>query len=277
MRMLAFAFALPLLVAAGVSKADTFTGCLNNTSGIMNKVAVGPLPASACTGNSQQISWNAEGPQGEQGEQGEPGDDAFFDTADCEEGDIIEFNGGVLECVTPLEVDSRIAFVSSDTFQGDLGNSLGCPDGLAGGDCICEALAGNAGLGMNFKAWLATSTDEPAGANFYHHDGPYVRIDGVMVAVSWEDLTDGTLLQPIEVDEQGGRPGIDTNSQLVFTGTDADGTAFSLGSASCNDWTVTSDPGGGREGNLTATDRDWTTLTSTGCDAKRPIYCFEQQ
>ena len=74
MRILAFAFALSLLFVAGVSKAETFTGCLNNTSGNMNKVAVGPLPASPCTGNSQQISWNAVGPQGERGEPGESGD-----------------------------------------------------------------------------------------------------------------------------------------------------------------------------------------------------------
>lgn len=208
--------------------------------------------------------------------QGPPGDNAFFDTTGCGEGDVIVVTGGVLECVTPLEVDSRIAFVSSDTFQGDLGNSLGCQSGLAGGDCICETLAWNAGLGMNFKAWLSTSTDEPADENFYHHDGPYVRIDGVMVAVSWDDLTDGTLLHPIEVDEQGGRPGIN-NSQLVWTGTDADGTANSAGRGTCNDWTVTSDPNGGRQGNLTAIDRDWTTQSSTGCENTNPIYCFEQQ
>ena len=30
MRMLAFAFALPLLVVAGVTKAQTFTGCLTS-------------------------------------------------------------------------------------------------------------------------------------------------------------------------------------------------------------------------------------------------------
>ena len=131
---------------------------------------------------------------------------------------------------------------------------------------------------MNFQAWLSTSTSEPADAtNFYHHDGPYVRIDGVMVAVNWDDLTDGTLLQPIEVDEQGGRPGIDPNSQLVWTGTDADGTAFSIGTASCNGWTVTSDPGGGRQGFLNDTGPAWTSATSEGCDAMRPIYCFQQQ
>jgi len=71
MRILAFAFALPLLVVAGVSKAETFTGCL--ASGNINKVAISLTPKSPCTGNSQQISWNAEGPQGEQGEDGEQG------------------------------------------------------------------------------------------------------------------------------------------------------------------------------------------------------------
>jgi hypothetical protein len=136
---------------------------------------------------------------------------------------------------------------------------------------------------MNFKAWLSTSTDEPAGANFYHHDGPYVRIDGVMVAVSWDDLTDGTVLQPIEVDEQGGRPGIDPGSDQVWTGTLADGTVAIAGAGAgggiltCDGWTSPAENVGGRQGFLNDTGRAWTDGNTPNCDASRPIYCFEQQ
>ena len=282
MRILAFAFALSLLVVVGESKSETFTGCLKK-GGNANNIAIGTVPTSPCTGNSEQISWNAEGPKGEKGDQGEPGtqgppgDDAFFDTTGCLLGDVITFTSSGLECVTPAVPSTRTVFTTSASFPGDLGNNLDCSKGLDGGDCICEALADIAGLEMNFKAWLSTSVDEPAGPNFYHHDGPYVRIDGVMVAVSWDDLTDGTLLQPIEVDEQGGRPGIDPSSDRVWTGTAADGTAFVGGGSSCNGWTSTTDSGEGRQGNLTDTGRTWTEQVSEGCDEMFPIYCFEQQ
>ena len=62
-RILAFAFALSLLFVAGVSKAETFTGCLKNF-GIITNVAIGTAPKRPCRRNSQQISWNSEGPPG---------------------------------------------------------------------------------------------------------------------------------------------------------------------------------------------------------------------
>ena len=63
-RILAFAFALSLLFVAGDSKADTFTGCLRNFGGIITNVAIGTAPKRPCRRNSQQISWNSEGPPG---------------------------------------------------------------------------------------------------------------------------------------------------------------------------------------------------------------------
>ena len=71
MRILAFAFALPLLFVAGVSKAETFTGCLKN-NGKITDVAIGEAPNRPCR-NRLQIHWNSQGPQGEPGPQGPPG------------------------------------------------------------------------------------------------------------------------------------------------------------------------------------------------------------
>jgi hypothetical protein len=281
--MLTFALALPLLFVAGDVKSDTFTGCLND-NGNLNKIAAGPAPSSPCTGNSQQVSWNAQGPQGEQGEQGPPGDDAFFDTTGCSSGDVVTFTGSILECVTPAVPSVRTVFLTSASFPGNLSNDLGCPNGLAGGDCICETLAFNAGLGMNFKAWLSTSVDEPAGPNFYHHDGPYVRIDGAMIATSWDDLTDGTLLHPIEVDEQGGRPS--PLSILIpahaWTNTHPSGEAvFTVVPpglmSNCADWTTNDNSVVGRAGFITSTDFLWSNANGRRCDRAIPLYCFEQQ
>ena len=61
LRILAFAFALSLLFVAGISKSDTFTGCLSNGGKIKN-VAIGSAPARPCKDNSQQISWDSEPP-----------------------------------------------------------------------------------------------------------------------------------------------------------------------------------------------------------------------
>ena len=152
---------------------------------------------------------------------------------------------------------TRIVFLTSVTFQGDLGNDLGCDNAISldRADCICNALADAAELGTNFAAWLSTSAGNPA-ADFFPSPTAYVRVDGVMVASSWADLVDGTILHPIEVDEQGVHPGSELRGQSldlilantqrpVWTGTNTDGTFPPLppplpqDSQNCQEWTTT--------------------------------------
>ncbi len=171
---------------------------------------------------------------------------------------------------------TRIVFLTSATFKGDLGNTLGCvdADGLDRADCICNALADAAGLGTNFAAWLSTSAGDPA-TDFFRSPTAYFRVDGVMVASSWADLVDNTILHPIEVDEQGGHPQhLPTTPVEVWTATNADGTANL--SENCLAWTSTT--GSGRIGfNRGATNSSWTQSEGPNCVEQGHLYCFEQE
>ena len=55
-------------------QADQFTGCLNQASGMVHRVAIGTEPNKPCVRPEVQITWNVTGPQGEQGPQGPQGE-----------------------------------------------------------------------------------------------------------------------------------------------------------------------------------------------------------
>jgi hypothetical protein len=108
---------------------------------------------------------------------------------------------------------------------------------------------------------------------------PYVRLDGVMVATSWDDLTDGTILHPFEVDELGGRPNLlDPCNPTVWTGTLSSGSANPVGGSFCADWTQTTAPGDVKLGRMIEWREQWTVSpASTGCAIPpQHLYCFEQ-
>jgi len=130
--------------------------------------------------------------------------------------------------------DGMIVFVTSNTYDGGLNpDPNSCGTGVAGGDCICQYHADQAGLSGVFLAWLTDNTGSPS-TTFTQSAVPYVRVDGVMVALSWADLVDGTILAAIEVDEQGNHPGQGTQ---IWTGTGADGTSGGSDPITCFQWT----------------------------------------
>ena len=80
-------------------------------------------------------------------------------------------------------------------YDGNLG-------GLAGADSKCQARADAAGLGGSWNAWLSDDA-ESASSRITRSSGPYTRVDGVLVANNWDDLTDGSLQNPLSIDEFG--------------------------------------------------------------------------
>ena len=87
-------------------------------------------------------------------------------------------------------------FATSTTHAGfDLG-------GLDGADAICDARASEAGLGTGFRAWLSTSSvdarDRVVEAPYFNTAAP-----PSLVALGVADLSDGTLFNPVGVDESG--------------------------------------------------------------------------
>lgn len=80
-----------------------------------------------------------------------------------------------VEC-TALCTDARkIIFVTSEHYKG---GEIG---GIAGGDAKCQALADAAGLGGEFKAWLATSKEDAPLVRFRWFDGSYVDVTGALL------------------------------------------------------------------------------------------------
>ena len=162
----------------------------------------------------------------------------------------------------------RTMFVTS---QKDYTGALG---GLDGADGSCQTLAEAANLSGTYKAWLSSSTVS-AKSRLAHHPWPYVRTDGAQIAASWDDLIDGTLEVPINVNENGTTI---TQDFRVFTNTKADGTIKSLVQHCC-EWTCADSGKIGQAGEADATDSTWSGgVGGSGCSAPFAVrlYCIQQ-
>ena len=167
----------------------------------------------------------------------------------------------------------RIVFVTSETFPANFG-------GLdkADNECMTLAQASPALAGRSFRAWLSAPD---AGANGRHTPGgtPYRRVDGVVVADDWNQLTSAAsnvpaLKAPIQITEKGDS----TGAALVWTGTTYNG--FPSGNT-CAGWTSTAGGIAGQTGRTDRTDEAWTDTDesfppTTDCAKIARFYCFEQ-
>jgi hypothetical protein len=161
--------------------------------------------------------------------------------------------------------------------------------GLSGADDICRRLAVDAGLSSSYAAWLSDGTGSPV-SRFPKDGGPYVLVDGTIVANNWTHLTSGTLRHPIDLNEMGGPPAQriqSVTSKAVWTNTTASGTPSATifaTASSCNDW---SDPMGTSVvfGSIELSTKGWSELgyessgpgvAPTVCEGAAALYCFEQ-
>src|SRR5262249_29854278 len=98
---------------------------------------------------------------------------------------------------------------------------------------------------------------------------PYRLLDGTtVVAVSWADLTDGTLAHAIDLSEM-----MDVISGEVWTGSTSAGAPTS---DTCVDWTSKDMTFYGEEGLSGKTDIGWTLAYQQFCNRNAHLYCFEQ-
>ncbi len=164
---------------------------------------------------------------------------------------------------------ARLVFATSETFDPKM---LG---GLAVADGICRQLAGKAGLPnkSTYSAWLSDSKAD-ALDRVFHGRGRYLRVDGLLVADSFDALLAGPLLAPIASDEYGQpAPG------GAWTGTLPDGTAVP-GAWHCADWTSDDFSEFGHFGAVESVDTSWTFLMNPelnpgSCAESFHLYCFE--
>jgi hypothetical protein len=157
-------------------------------------------------------------------------------------------------------------FVTSTTHDGNLG-------GLSGADAICQNLAVSASLPGTYRAWLSDDSQSPS-TRFSQSSGPYELLNGVAIASSWADLTDGTLAAPITLAENGA-----TFNALAFrawTNTLANGTGGGTLDENCAEWTTGANGSNGDEGQPAATSDNWTDIASGTCNNQFHLYCFQQ-
>lgn len=181
-------------------------------------------------------------------------------TEECDDGNLNPKDSCDDKCL----IAKRKVFVTSVGYTGNLG-------GLDGADDICQMHADADGvkLGGSFRAWLSTDEASPA-TQFADSDftGKYVRVDGVVVAEGWQELTSGVLMNPINKDEMNAL----ANGKAVWTNTEIDGTALS--DEDCANWGV-----GGISavtGLSSVTDSKWTNSESPQlCSSFRRLYCIE--
>lgn len=101
--------------------------------------------------------------------------------------------GELQVCILGDCVDGRSVFITSGTSLGNMG-------GLLGADDRCQEHAAAGGHPGMFRAFLVDGSN---GLERLQHDGvPYVRLDGVPIADDWEDLVDGTIAAPLDIDER---------------------------------------------------------------------------
>lgn len=193
----------------------------------------------------------------------------YYSNEECDDGNLDDGDG----CSSSCTIEYKTVFVTSQSFDGNLG-------GLAGADAKCNELASNAGLEGEYKAWLSDSTTDVS--ERFSRVGTYISTGGYntdyeIIANNWDDLTDGSLENPIYYDENG-----DYVSQAaVWTNTSyLDGARFYWNNTyyTCNDWNEASSYKKASYG-ITAyysTGPIWTQAGTDTCSAQKRLYCFEQ-
>jgi hypothetical protein len=170
-------------------------------------------------------------------------------------------------------------FVTSQTFDGNL-------SGLTGADAKCQQAANSAGLGGNWKAYIGEGSTSPESRILKSTSSPYKRLDGVLIANNWSDLTDGKIAAQINIDEFGQLQ----NASYFYAWTGSTGSDGKV--SSCRNWTYdnkvysngnwtvpTSWTDYGSAGIINWPDYrqdQWYKGVSSGCHVKNRLYCIEQ-
>lgn len=159
-----------------------------------------------------------------------------------------------------------LAFITSTSYDADLGDT-------SGADSKCQARADAAGLPGTYQAWIAaTAGTDPQSTFTKSTTVPYGTVTGVKIADDWNDLTDGSIDNPINVDEDGSTV---SGGTLAWTNVLTDGT-LDNGSRDCANWSTIS-TNFAKTGDANANDGTWTSDgDSPRCNETHRLYCFEQ-
>lgn len=178
----------------------------------------------------------------------------------CEESTTTgtETTGETVDCAGGC----RNVFVTLGVFPGDFG-------GTSVADAACAADATLKGLPGVYRAWLSQGPDTPLSLFETTFTGFYVLAGSTTaVAHGWEDLVDGSLEHPINVDASG----VEITVALgVWTGTAPNGALDSTCGAMWTDTTMMA-----TAGMLDRQDEGWTASGTLGCAMELRLYCIEE-
>lgn len=231
---------------------------------LRHSYAEGATDALKCTGSWGNSRYVIDGTQLVQlvPDGGAPSHVDCADVSRCVNSYDADFNPIPRTC---FQVPNFV-FVTENTY------TVGALGGISGANTICEQSANAAGLpGDNYRAWLSTQITS-ASEHLYHASNSYILADrSTVVASNWDDLTDGVLLNGINLTEFGN--GL---SGEVVTGTALDGDAIGC---DCHEWASTNlcefDPF--HAGDSGRSDSRWTDFFRfNDCSIQAHLYCIRQ-
>jgi len=167
---------------------------------------------------------------------------------------------GPAKPLPPHRSGGALVFVTSTGSDGNLGE-------LAGADALCVARATAAGLPAptSFVAWLSDAAVDAIARLTY--DGPWVRLDGVLVATGKADLVDETLHAPINLTETGEYLG----NWGVWSGTLHSGNGTG---STCSGWATGAAGVSAHYGRANSATYSWTYFSTASCNSNFRLYCF---
>lgn len=179
----------------------------------------------------------------------------------CDDGNSDNTDQCSSECLV-----TRIAFVTSSSFNGNLG-------GLAGADLKCKTAAKSLAFrppDTKWRAWLSDGSNSPAQRLDVDFMGEYRRPDGKLIAQGWAGLTTGFISSPMLITEEVGS--LDPLAK-AWTNTLLNGEQNS--SNHCKKWTYSAGDELGNNGRTNSQTATWTNFISSFCFEELHIYCFE--
>lgn len=195
----------------------------------------------------------------------------------CDPGAPIDpKDGEVLACGQDCRFEGRIVFITSDDYDGMEVNSV------VGADLKCQNLAKtfDPQRFYTYRAWLSDDAHEPA-ATFDHATVPYVLLNGVVVASSFDGLVQSGPAVGITITEAHQS----LINARVWTHTTHAGITIP-NDHHCAQWTSNDTSLSAMSGRNAlpadspdlvtwAEQRWWTTYLESWCDQRRHLYCFE--
>ena len=192
----------------------------------------------------------------------------------CDHGPLNSDDAAKAACTTTCTRTAFAVFVTQELQTPGVTFS-----GVAAADQLCTDLAAGGSLGFKgsrWKAWLVTTMGGPS-TTFFQSPMPYVKYTATgvtAIAQSWADLTDGSLLSPINYTEA--RVALPTgntctSATAVWTG--------EAGKGSCTDWTTNGIDLKAGIGNYSSISGQWQVANcqlAYSCNKGARLYCFEQ-